>query len=1224
MFRPRLEQRRAVPFDDTDEWAVAAALQILTLGEEMRGRRRQRPRETARVQLDVSLGRLISASNRLAGERAAAQLGEVRMRAAVLRLLTTLAGELDARGYLRGEENNPALAVRYALNVKRDRRFYTYPIRTGMLARFTERLMGAENEERDDYYAAMSRRHFIASSITFSVILVGVDQEGRRVRRVHLGGFFRGIYTGDFPGLSRYGLFQSFRTEKYKENCLVQALRHAGIPKDTLAVVKSTIGQRYVRKRSLHAVADAIGREILVRFDTWSVKDGAIQRSQSRVSEYKPSTPTFTPPVKLGLVGSHFFIEEPSGATVRALMDEHRAKAYCADTIPKKWYEVAKWLYPPSPAHPAGRRKEKKDGGSSSFEIMRFVNAQLQLRAQLTPSEVAARLERFESFDSPLPRVSSTGIVPLAVRDMSTAELMRIPARTETRHFTIPAAKVPPPLPTHKNYLQFDLEEHKKQRRIRVMANAVNLASIPEEVINAVDRSDVVSLVADFPKTPEDALRAYLADTRGLVAPGQTPVTPLVVYYDFETFVNSNDVQVPYLLAAFSSVTGMRTFYGKDCGEQMLAVYEKLDLPFIRLVAHNAAFDSRFLLASLTNIKMISRGSRLVSMTASKGKLRLTFVCSLMLFNRSLADCAKMFSLETQKEIMPHSTMDERLWKGGIYSWEELKKDPVFKTGSKEERFERRLQFRVNATKWVCMRDGAVNMCKYSAEYCRRDVMVLREAYEIFRKETIQQENVDLVSDHVLTAAQLSLLITRISGALDDVEALHGAPRLFITQAARGGRTMLANNRKSRSEVPVADLDVNSLYPFAQKELCRLLGGYLKGSPVLLSEGQLCPSFLFSVSGFFVRIQIDADVQANPLPFPTCSVPKEDGTLHWTNDLGGADLVVDRVTLEDLLDFQGVPIDKITFVEGYYFNQGRNDKIQLMVDPLYARRQIAKKDENKVLDFFCKLLLNSGFGNMMQRDHPYESKVMDSPEELERLIQRSVELVEHYTAVYGCEKSVVKMANAVFNHANYVHVAVEILSMSKRVMNRAFALMKTPLYSDTDSVFIPESEVSALSAAYKKVTGQEMIVKGVIGRWASDFEVGGQTNVRGVKFIGVGKKIYAVRLVGVDKAGVERQSITFRCKGIPHSSVRYAAKALFGDRFPDEPDEQVWALYERLYAGDAVEFDLLEGKNKIRMVFRDDMAIECAEKFTRTVQVPAVKRARSHTAPAPLAKRRRT
>ena len=60
----------------------------------------------------------------------------------------------------------------------------------------------------------------------------------------------------------------------------------------------------------------------------------------------------------------------------------------------------------------------------------------------------------------------------------------------------------------------------------------------------------------------------------------------------------------------------------------------------------------------------------------------------------------------------------------------------------------------------------------------------------------------------------------------------------------------------------------------------------------------------------------------------------------FSNDLIDEILYIDKTALEDAILFQDITFE---IIDGYYFNEGRNDKIQIVISHLYSKRKKLKK-----------------------------------------------------------------------------------------------------------------------------------------------------------------------------------------------------------------------------------------------------------------------------------------
>ena len=58
----------------------------------------------------------------------------------------------------------------------------------------------------------------------------------------------------------------------------------------------------------------------------------------------------------------------------------------------------------------------------------------------------------------------------------------------------------------------------------------------------------------------------------------------------------------------------------------------------------------------------------------------------------------------------------------------------------------------------------------------------------------------------------------------------------------------------------------------------------------------------------------------------------------------GETVYIDKISLEDIIKFQQVGFD---IIDGYYFNEGHNDKIKSVISHLYGKRKELKTNKNQ-------------------------------------------------------------------------------------------------------------------------------------------------------------------------------------------------------------------------------------------------------------------------------------
>ena len=83
-----------------------------------------------------------------------------------------------------------------------------------------------------------------------------------------------------------------------------------------------------------------------------------------------------------------------------------------------------------------------------------------------------------------------------------------------------------------------------------------------------------------------------------------------------------------------------------------------------------------------------------------------------------------------------------------------------------------------------------------------------------------------------------------------------------------------------------------------------------------------------------------------------------------------------------------------------------------------------------------------------------------------------------------------KQAKSILSHYNYVHCGVEILSMSKRIMNKVFSCADDCdikiYYQDTDSIHLNYDDVDKIENGYKEKSGSELVGE-ELGNFHIDF-----------------------------------------------------------------------------------------------------------------------------------------
>tara|TARA_R100001591_G_scaffold115336_2_gene130766 strand:- start:1286 stop:3922 length:2637 start_codon:yes stop_codon:yes gene_type:complete len=668
------------------------------------------------------------------------------------------------------------------------------------------------------------------------------------------------------------------------------------------------------------------------------------------------------------------------------------------------------------------------------------------------------------------------------------------------------------------------------------------------------------------------------------------------IYFDFETYekydeIKKSKIHTPFLCRSETVYPDGKikknAFYGSNCAYNFLKSIEEDSL----CVAHNLGFDFRFILSKLYKIKnYIDKGNNIFNakgqmyIKEKKKLIDLEFKDSYQLIPKPLSDFGNCFKLTTEKEIMPY----------GAYNYKTINKKHISikyaKKFLKEEDYE---QFEKNIDKWnLRIEDKYFNHLGYSDLYCAIDVEVLRKGYTTFREWMKEVCNIDINNKITICSLAHEYLINE--GCYKDVLEISGTPREFIQKCVVGGRCMTNDNKKYHCKVKLQDFDAVSLYPSAMSEM----KGFLKGKPKIIENTDYY--YLKENSdGFFCEVKI------NNIPkkrdFSLISELNEEGSRIFKNEIN-ENLYLDNITIEDLIEFQElVPNKDFEIIRGYYFNKGFNTKIKEVIQHLFNERKKKKSEGNPIQEVY-KLIMNSAYGKTIQKPVNKKKIFCDKKNLLENL-SKNPSYISSYTKIYNenpkYNKYVIESYNNIHEHFSIPHVGVQILSQSKRIMNRVMCLAEDLdlkiYYQDTDSMHIKEDDIPELSKAFKEKYNKDLIGK-ELGQFHSDFNdeiyINGEkkhaSHVVSIESYFLGKKCYIDKLEKTYN-GEKYYDYHIRMKGVPSSSIKL-----------HELDNM--EIYNELSKDKTIKFNLLADPFKVRMEFNNDFTINNRKSFYREVQ----------------------
>lgn len=461
--------------------------------------------------------------------------------------------------------------------------------------------------------------------------------------------------------------------------------------------------------------------------------------------------------------------------------------------------------------------------------------------------------------------------------------------------------------------------------------------------------------------------------------------------------------------------------------------------------------------------------------------------------------------------------------------------------------------------------------CEY---YLKLDCEILMKGMMIFREKMLELLEVDCHQELTLP----SMIHRRIcsDGAYDEVYQLKDNLRDFVTKSVHGGRVCCKDNKVWDVRGKIYVLDGKSLYPSAIERICRE-GGFPAGPCNVITDWSEMPNF----AHYVVKINITKIGIQQQIPFVNYY---HDGCRVYTNNVPSEGylngVTVDKLTLEDWITYQNIEFD---FVEGVYWTAKQSDictdkspPLGKLIRDLYQARQEYIKDSNVSMNEIIKLVLNSLYGKTIVKATNTKIIVKDNDKVNNYIAKNFNNLIDMET----CHNQSILTVNKIgLGHENMAHVGGMILSMARRIMNEAMSLANSLnihiLYQDTDSMHIVDSldnnntyrdKLNIFKCKYFKTFGRELIGED-LGQFGLDLKYSEHRDIHSVRALILGKKVYLHVVKGTknDPSGqeVEETYNYMRIKGVNSYAL---------DEYPDS-----LSLYERLYNGETIKFDLTYG-----------------------------------------------
>lgn len=968
-------------------------------------------------------------------------------------------------------------------------------------------------------------------------------------RRVHSGAYFK-YYNRTKFDLTRYQIFdEEYDSSKEDEiNCLIYALEQSGkVPKNDLDDIKFSLFNE-IKARDFKSISKRLGITINLRFDA------------------KQSTRTFNAgcetEISIGLVDNHYFLNDLTNITKYAIENYFDVKEH------KNF--------------PLVQPKKHKQLPLSAFQVINTIFTKYK-DTMLRPINLStisnkACIDKIIEYDALR--------APKAQCDCGMWESEKVSC----------AIDFGSSLCTHSYCRAFWCNSLRKRDKNNKKIN------YPTCEFRDYSESGVKLPFKGNYSTENDPNENYD-----------------IWFIDTETFIKEGlNYHVPTTLCAikyheqidrFSHVE----FFGLNCVKEFLDFLGGRKRAAI-IYAHNMAFDFRVFIDHLYDLDCpIESGTKLKQVKAkyctgitknekgkeSKSFIHLLFKDSYAFLACKLSELPSMFRLECgDKEVYPYTLINESNYDKCV-PLSECRKH--IKVGLRKA-------FALNARKIGALdENNMVDMKKYTIHYCMQDTRILAQAFICFRKQILEICKKDVVA--LVSLPQLADEYMRSQGVYAKCFSIAGISQDFIKRCTVGGRVMLAANKqnhiiagedrikndegvyevKSYTQIngkkiyhteedlnygPIADFDGVSLYPSAIVELM----GFVQGLPKVLTDMQL--KHFDEVKSKFDAYYVEIEVLSHSInrDFPLQSVKTKSGIRDFTNNIDGKRFYLDNIALEDFVEFQGV---EYKVIRGYYFDEGLNTRNREVMTFMFNERLRlksecmnlkkcegvdckGKKCKGNPLQVVYKLLMNAAYGKLIQKAIKTSKKFVEA-DKLRKYVARNHKFIDSYTRIND-ELYVVREHKSIVDHFNVPHIASNILSMSKRIMNRVMCLAEDEgikiYYQDTDSMHLHDAAIGHLSKKFKEKYGKDLIGKG-LGQFHTDFEVpdSGAKNIRAVESIFLGKKCYIDKLKYENAHGNSEYHHHIRMKGTPTQSVI-------------DYDSDVMGTYKKLLNKQMLEFDM--------------------------------------------------
>ena len=614
--------------------------------------------------------------------------------------------------------------------------------------------------------------------------------------------------------------------------------------------------------------------------------------------------------------------------------------------------------------------------------------------------------------------------------------------------------------------------------------------------------------------------------------------------------------------------------YGKNCLYRFLNLLPKDCVVYFHNLGYDICAFYKFL-----RTKALRKGRKMMTATLYYNKKTFTFKDSLSLIPMKLEKFPKTFNITNiKKEVFPYQ----------YYTFQRLTENHgiglIDEAGNEEFNWDQD-QFveNIDSIEGCRLSDTRFNMIKYVEFYCNQDVMILKEGFNKFREMCLDELQIDI--NQVLTAPSLANIYfsNNLYSQVNDYYNYGGVVRAFIQRAVYGGRCMIRNNEKWKVEGELYDFDAVSLYPSAMNRLALITGTpqcLTTSIPIQSLLSQTCgedeqPNPNKPFSAFVVEIEITKINKHRHFPL----IVYKENHINRNDDRCKLPIrmTVDNITLEDLVKYQQI---EGNVIRGYVWTGKKSFLIREVIQKLFNLRLQYKEEENPLQEVI-KLIMNSCYGKTIQKPIMEQEIYLTEKKLIPYLIKNNSKIKE--VNQINENLYVANVGKSIDTYIGNTLLGVQILSMSKRIMNEVICLGEDNhikvFYQDTDSMHVLKHQISLLEEKFKDKYNR-VLVGNQMGQFHNDFDE--LKDGYAYKAIFVGKKCYCDLL----KNDKNQKAIHYRMKGVDLDCVKLVAN----ERIEGETEyERIFGLYEELYQGKPIEFNLSRTRTRMTITKQQRM-----------------------------------